>query len=56
MTQTNYKERHPDEKSQTCPDWYRRFFNRVVGYNVADSLILPIHASSPDESRVDLSN
>jgi hypothetical protein len=56
MTNTTYNERDRDGTNQVIPDWYRRFFNCVVGFDIADSLILPTDDHTIDESRVALPN
>jgi hypothetical protein len=53
---TTYNERDHDGTNQVIPDWYRRFFNCMVGFDVADSLILSTDDRTADKSRVDISN
>lgn len=50
MTNTTYNERDHDGTNQVNPDWYSRFIDFVVGYHIADSILLPLYADSPSES------
>lgn len=53
---TTYNERSHDGTNQVIPDWYRRFFNSMVGFDVADSLILPHDDHTADKGCVAISN